>query len=215
MLIANELSINGRHGALVEPTSLTVAAGELLVVQAEPQTTRTALALGLSARMRPDSGAVAWEGDSSLAGVRRASMIVDSPEINEPESHTKVRDLVAEDLALHPGPFWRRSSIDDWLERHHVTDLAGEFVDAIDPLDRLKIMTHLALEEHQTKLLVLDTPDRHGIPDADWIAHLVETAAGRRHPAIIAIVQRIPDAWTGKVATAGRDNLPHPTENPA
>lgn len=215
MLIANDFSLDGRHGPLVEPTSLTAASGELLLVQAEPQTTRTALALGLSARMRPGTGAVAWEGDSSLAGVRRISMIVDSPEINEPESHTKVRDLVAEDLALHPGPFWRRSSIDDWLDRHHVSDLAGEFVDAIDPLDRLKILTHLALEEHQTKLLVFDSPDRHGIPDDDWVAHLVETAAGRRHPAIIAVVQRIPDAWTGKVAAAGRDNLPHPTETPA
>lgn len=215
MLIADEFSINGRHGRLVEPTSLAVAAGELLLVQAEPQSTRTALALGLSARMRPDTGALAWGGDATLAGVRRISMLVDSPEINEPESHIKVRDLVAEDLALHPGPFWRRSSVDTWLERHHVTELAGEFVDAIDPLDRLRILTHLAQEDHQTELLVFDTPDRHGIPDDDWVAHLAGTAAGRRHPAIIAIVQHVPGSWTGKVATTGRDNLPHPTEAPA
>lgn len=215
MLIADEFSLNGRHGRLVEPTSLAVAAGGLLLVRAEPQATRTALALGLSARMRPDTGTVAWEGDPSLAGVRRISMIVDSPQINEPESHIKVRDLVAEDLALHPGPFWRRSSVDSWLERHHYTELAGEFVDAIDPLARLRILTHLALEEHQTTLLVFDSPDRHGIADGDWIAHLAETAAGRRHPAIIAVVQAVPDSWTGTVATAGRNNLPHPTEAPA
>lgn len=215
MLIADEFSINGRHGPLVEPTSLTVAPGELLLVRAEPQPTRTALALGLSARMRPDTGAVAWDGDATLGGVRRISMLVDSPEINEPESHIKVKDLVAEDLALHPGPFWRRSSVESWMERHHVTDLAGEFVDAIDPLDRLRILTHLSLEDHQTKLLVFDTPDRHGIPDVDWVAHLVETAAGRRHPAILAIVRQAPGSWAGKVAAAGRDNLPHPTEAPA
>lgn len=215
MLIADNFSIDGRHGPLVEPTSLTVASGELLLVHAEPQPTRTALALGLSARMRPDAGTVAWDGDSTLGGVRAISMIVDSPQINEPESHIKVKDLVAEDLALHPGPFWRRSSVQAWLERHHATALAGEFVDAIDPLERLRILTHLALEEHQTTLLVIDTPDRHGIPDDEWLAHLAETAAGRRHPAIIAVVQSIPDSWTGKVATAGRDNLPHPTETPA
>lgn len=215
MLIADELSIDGRHAALVGPTSLNVAAGELLLVHAEPQTTRTALALGLSARMRPDGGTVAWDGDPTLAGLRRISMVVDSPEINEPESHLKVRDLVAEDLALQPGPFWRRSSIDTWLERHHVTGLAGEFVDAIDPLDRLRILTHLALEAHHTALLVFDTPDRHGIADGAWVAHLAETAAGRRHPAIVAVVHAVPESWTGRVAEAGRDNLPHPTETPA
>ncbi|WP_372699876.1 ABC transporter ATP-binding protein [Arthrobacter sp. JSM 101049] len=215
MLIADGLSIAGRHAPLVEPTSLTAAPGELLLVHAEPQATRTALSLGLSARMRPDSGVVAWEGDASLAGVRRISMIVDSPEINEPESHVKVRDLVAEDLALHPGPFWRRSSIDAWLERHRFTELAGEYLDAIDPLDRLRILTHLALEEHQTGLLVCDTPDRHGIPDADWVDHLAQTAAGRRHPALIAVVGTIPEGWSGRVAKAGRDNLPDPTEIPA
>lgn len=215
MLIADEFSIDGRHGPLVEPTSLSVAAGELLLVHAEPQTSRTALALGLSARMRPDAGMVAWDGDATLAGVRTISMIVDSPQINEPESHIRVRDLVAEDLALHPGPFWRRSSVQAWLERHHATALAGEFVDAIDPLERLRILTHLALEDHQTQLLVVDTPDRHAIPDDAWVGHLAETAAGRRHPAIIAVVQAVPESWTGKVAAAGRDNLPHPTETPA
>lgn len=214
MLIADNISINGRHAPLLLPTSLGVAAGELLLVHAEPQTTRTALALALSARMRPDTGKVAWEGDASLAGVRALSMLVDSPEINEPESHLKVRDLVAEDLALHPGPFWRRSSIDAWLDRHHLTDLAGQFLDAIDPLDRLRIMTHLSLEEHATTLLVFDSPDRHAIEPGAWIQHLAQTAAGRRHPAIIAIVNAIPTSWEGPVAHAGHDNLPHPAESP-
>ncbi|MDN5755384.1 MAG: ABC transporter ATP-binding protein [Arthrobacter sp.] len=214
MLIADELSIKGRHAPLLDPTSLKVASGELLLVHAEPQTTRTALALALSARMRPDAGTVAWEGDPALDTVRGISMLVDSPEINEPEAHLKVRDLVSEDLALHPGPFWRRSSIDSWLERHRITHLAGEFVDAIDPLDRQRILTHLALEGHDTSLLIFDTPDRHGINDGEWVAHLEQTAAGRRQPAIVAVVRTVPDEWTGPVAEAGANNLPHPTESP-
>ncbi|MFJ6416785.1 ABC transporter ATP-binding protein [Paeniglutamicibacter sp. NPDC091659] len=203
MLIANSLAIAGRHQPLLEPTSLAVARGQLLLVQAEPQPTRTALALGLSARMRPSSGTVGWSGDTALRSVRRISALVDSPEINEPEAHLKVRDLVAEDLALQPGPLWRRKSIDSWMERHRMDRLADSWLDAIDPLDRLALLTHLALEDHHVELAVFDSPDRHGIPEEAWIDYLQTVAAGRRSPAVVAVVTRIPLWWEGDVAYAG------------
>ncbi|GAA1496628.1 hypothetical protein GCM10009628_16310 [Paeniglutamicibacter kerguelensis] len=203
VLIANSLAIAGRHQPLLEPTSLAVARGQILLVQAEPQPTRTALSLGLSARMRPSSGSVAWSGNSTLRSVRRISALVDSPEINEPEAHLKVRDLVAEDLALQPGPLWRRSSIDSWMERHRMDHLADSWLDAIDPLDRLALLTHLALEDHRVELAVFDSPDRHGIPEESWIDYLQTVAAGRRSPAVVAVVTRIPLWWEGAGTYAG------------
>lgn len=203
MLIADNLAIDGRHLPLLESTSFAVARGELLLIAAEPQPTRTALALGASARMRPSQGTVAWLGNTSLKAVRRISTLVDSPEINEPEAHLKVRDLVAEDLALLPGPIWRRSSIDAWLKRHHLEHLAEQWLDALNPLERLTVLTHLALEDRNVELLVFDTPDRHGIPEDDWCNHLHTVAAGRRAPAVIGIVQRIPENWSGSTAYAG------------
>lgn len=174
-------------------------------MQAKPQATRTALSLGLSARMRPSAGTVSWSGDATLRAVRRISTLVDSPEINEPEAHLKVRDLVAEDLALQPGPLWRRSSINAWMERHHLAHLADSWLDAIDPLDRLALLTHLSLEDHRTELAVFDTPDRHGIPEDDWVSHLQTVAKGRRSPAVIAVVNSIPEDWDGAVAYAGHE----------
>ncbi|GAA4367111.1 ABC transporter ATP-binding protein [Paeniglutamicibacter cryotolerans] len=206
MLIADSLAIDGRHAPLLEPTSLAAARGELLLVHAEPQQTRTALALGLTARMRPSAGAVSWSGDSTLRGVRRISALVDSPEINEPEAHLKVRDLVAEDLALHPGPFWRRSAVEKWMELHGMDDLSGQWLDAIDPFDRLRLLTHLALESSHADLLVFDAPDRHGIPSADWLDYLSGVAGGRRNPAVVAIVGRIPDRCSVPVARVGHAN---------
>lgn len=206
MLNVDSLAINGRHAPLLKPTSLTVHRGELLLAQAEPQLTRTALALGLTARMRPHSGTVAWNGDSALAAVRKISALVDSPEINAPEPHLKVRDLVAEDLAMHPGPFWRRSTVTRWMERHQLSDLSEQWLDAIDPLDRLHLLTHLALESSESELLVFDSPDRHGIPAEAWLNYLAEVTAGRRHPAVIAIVSRIPENYSGLVARAGDTN---------
>ncbi|MGL3807638.1 ABC transporter ATP-binding protein [Paeniglutamicibacter sp. R2-26] len=205
MLIANSLAIAGRHQPLLEPTSLAAARGQLLLVQAEPQPTRTALALGLSARMRPSSGTVAWSGNAALRAVRRISALVDSPEINEPEAHLKVRDLVAEDLALQPGPVWRRSSIDSWMERHKMDHLADEWLDVIDPLDRLALLTHLALEDHRVELAVFDSPDRHGMAEEAWIDYLQTVAGGRRAPAVVAIVTRIPGWWEGPIAYAGTE----------
>ena len=203
MLIANSLAIAGRHQPLLEPTSLTVSRGQLLLVQAQPQTTRTALSLGLSARMRPSTGTVSWSGNTSLRAVRRISALVDSPEINEPEAHLKVRDLVAEDLALQPVPLWRRSSINAWLERHHLEHLADSWLDAIDPLDRLTLITRLSLEDHHIELAIFDSPDRHGIPEDDWLNHLQTLVGGRRAPAVIAVVNRIPEGFDGAVAYAG------------
>ncbi|MBP2372149.1 ABC transporter ATP-binding protein [Paeniglutamicibacter psychrophenolicus] len=204
MLIADNLAIAGRHLPLLNPTSLAVARGELLLVAAEPQPTRTALALGLSARMRPGKGTVSWSGTTALRSVRRISALVDSPEINEPEAHLKVRDLVAEDLALQPGPIWRRSGIDAWMRKHGMDSLANQWLDAIDPLERLTLLTHLALEDRSIELLVFDSPDRHGIPEDDWTRYLHSVATSRRSPAVVAVVQRIPENWDGSSAHAGQ-----------
>ncbi len=204
MLIADNLAIAGRHLPLLEPTSLAVARGELLLVAAEPRPTRTALALALSARMRPGDGTVSWSGTSALRSVRRIGALVDSPEINEPEAHLKVRDLVAEDLALQPGPIRRRSGIDTWLKKHAMEALATQWLDAIDPLERLKLLTRLALEDRSIELLVFDSPDRHGIPEDGWTRYLQAVATSRRAPAVVAVIQRIPESWNGSVARAGQ-----------
>lgn len=204
MLIADNLAIAGRHLPLLEPTSLAVARGELLLVQAEPQPTRTALSLALSARMLPSRGTVSWSGIPATRSVRLISALVDSPEINEPEAHLKVRDLVAEDLALQPGPIWRRSGIDAWMKKHRMDDLANEWLDAIEPIQRLTLLTHLALEDRGIELLVFDSPDRHGIPEDQWFWYLDSVATGRRAPAVVAVVQRIPENWTGSTAYAGQ-----------
>lgn len=204
MLIADNLAIAGRHLPLLEPTSLAVARGELLLVAAEPQPTRTALSLGLSARMLPSQGTVSWSGNPATRSVRLISALVDSPEINEPEAHVKVRDLVAEDLALQPGPIWRRSGINAWMKKHRMEDLANEWLDAIEPIQRLTLLTHLALEDRGIELLVFDSPDRHGIAEDQWSRYLESVATGRRAPAVVAVVQRIPESWSGSTAYAGQ-----------
>ncbi|GHD05131.1 ABC transporter ATP-binding protein [Zhihengliuella salsuginis] len=210
MLFADSLSIDGHHAPLLRPTSLVAPASELTLVTAPTQQARTALALGLSGRMKPDGGSVAWESDADIRAVRRASALVDSPEINEPEQHLRVKDLVAEDLALLPGPFWGTVSAARWLASHRLDHLANEWVDAISPEDRLHLLASLSLQDGNVKLLVFDSPDRHDLPGAEWTRLLRDVSTGRRQPAVVAVVQHIPDGWDGRTAAAEKDNLPRP-----
>lgn len=204
MLIANSLSFKGRHGQLVDETSLAVERGALLLVVADAQLERTALALMLSGRMSPSSGTVHWSTAPGIKTLRTHSAIVDSPQVNEPEAHLKVRDVVSEDLSLIPGPFWRRPQSKKWLARHGFDHLAGDWIDTIDPQIRLDLLTRLALENHDTDCLVFDSPDRHGIDEPTWLESLEELTHTRRQLTVIAVVSRVPDSWEGPVVFAGQ-----------
>ena len=100
------------------------------------------------------------------------------------------------------------------MERHHLSHLADSWLDAIDPLERLTLITHLALEDHRIELAVFDSPDRHGIREIDWVNHLLAVVGGRRAPAVIAVVNRIPEGFDGAVAYAGHQQE-HPIFAPA
>ncbi|MDR4533891.1 ABC transporter ATP-binding protein [Glutamicibacter sp. PS] len=219
MLVADQITVAGRHGQLVDPTSLQVKLGELLVVQAGTQISRTALSLVLSGRMAPSTGSVAWNHSNKLASLRKHSALVDSPEINAPEQHLKVRDLVAEDLSLVPVPLWRKRSIDDWLDRNGFREVANEWLDSLDPLIRLQIMARLAAEYHEVRLAVFDSPERHGLDDADWLELLEGIAQDDETFAVVAVVSRIPDCWQGPAVIMGQPEpvleMALPSEEPA
>lgn len=191
---------------LVPPTSLSVAPGEVLLVVAQPQVSRTALALLLSGRMKTSSGQLAWGGDSRLSSLRKRAAIIDSPAVNEPEAHLKVRDVISEDLSLLPAPLWHRQSPKKWMAQHRVADLANEWIDAIDPLVRAELLVALAAENRETQLLVLDSPDRHGIEAPQWLQLLERFAHSRRNFACVAVAGQLPDCWEGPVVFMGEDS---------
>ena len=175
----------------------------MLLVAGEPQGARTALALLLSGRMKPGSGTVTWGSSSRLAHLRKHSAVVDAPNINDPEAHLKVRDVVSEDLSLIPSPPWRKPNPKKWMAEHGYGDIAGDWVDAVDPVRMTEMLTQLAAENPQTKLLVVDSPDRHLGDDESWLEALERFALSDRQFAVVATVARIPDSWTGPVAYLG------------
>ena len=214
MLIADNLFIKGRHSALLPATSLRAGAGELLLVQGDDQSTRTALALALSGRMRPTSGTVAWGRNDRLETLRRHAALVDSPEVNEPERHFRVRDLVAEDLALIPRRSRPRTDASARLAAEGIGNLAPLWIEELEPAVRLDLLVRLALADFAVELLVFDSPDRHLADPETWLPILTDSvSSSSRLVTAVAVVAQIPSVWAGAAARAGTTDSHSPGDD--
>ncbi|GAC1376052.1 MAG: ABC transporter ATP-binding protein [Pseudarthrobacter sp.] len=204
MLSAQQLHVKGRRDELLPPTSLSVSRGELLLLTADRQDQRTALALTISGRMKPSGGQVIWAGSSRTKALRLASALVDSPGVNEPEQHLSVRDLVTEDLALVPRRYRGALLSKPWLKVNRFEDIADLWTEQLAAGKRMELLTALALANPLTDLLVVDSPDRHSASVADWLPRLEALAYdGGRPLAVVATVTALPDSWTGPSAVIG------------
>ncbi|UWX97493.1 ABC transporter ATP-binding protein [Arthrobacter zhaoxinii] len=196
--------MKGRHSALLPPTSVEVETGGLLLVSGGDQSTRTALALVLSGRMRPTSGAVEWRSNARPKQLRRHSALVDSPEVSEPERHFRVRDLVAEDLSLIPRRNRPRTNAAGWLSDAGLSALVPQWIEELAPTVRLDLLARLALADSAVELLVFDSPDRHDADADTWLPVLEDSVSSSSRPVTaVAVVAQIPPGWTGPAAYAG------------
>jgi hypothetical protein len=212
VLSATELYVKGRHQDLLPATTLHAPSGTLLLVQADRQDTRTALAVTLSGRMKPTAGTASWGHDPDIAHLRRHTALLDAPGVNEPERHLSVKDLVAEDLALVPRKFRDRTRPAAWLARNGHSELIGKWVEELQPEERLNLLADLAQADADVEVLVVDSPDRHSGDPQDWLP-LLRRLAGRtghngaddggRGLTVIATVGSVPAEWDGAVARAG------------
>lgn len=194
----------GRRDPLLPATSLHVNRGELLLATGRRQDHRTALALVLSGRMKATGGLITWDGSERIKPRRLASALVDSPGVNEPEQHLSVRDLVTEDLALVPRRYRGALLSNPWLKVNSFEDIAGLWTEQLDPGRRLELLTALALANPRTDLLVVDSPDRHGADESEWLPRLQRLAFdGGRPLAVVATVGALPPSWDGPSAAIG------------
>lgn len=216
MLTTSQLHIDGRHHTLLPATTVEARKAEVLLIQADGQERRTALALALTGRMRPSSGSVALGHDGAMTALRKRSAIVDSPDVNAPEHHLTVRSLVSEDLALVPLAFRDRTRPTAWLVKHGFRDILDQWVQALAPGRLLHLQLELTLANQYVDVVVVDSPDRHTADPSAWLALLEQAAAGQlgRDPdspadtpprplIVVGVVGRLPDGWTGPTALAG------------
>ena len=204
MLKVDNIWAKGRHKALFGRTSFTVERGEVILVQADSQLERTALALGLTGRLPLNGGTIGWGSQerTSKYRLRRLSDIIDSPEVTAPESHMRVHDYVSEMLS-YSQPMFGRPRATRWLKERGMEELDKLWTEEMTGEKNLELM--LALAEHSgSPLLVFDTPSRHFNHTRMWLPQLVELAENEDNPrAVIAIVPHISESWHGKRAVVG------------
>ncbi|WP_017974413.1 ATP-binding cassette domain-containing protein [Actinopolyspora halophila] len=174
-IVATGVEVAGPHGPLLDPTSLHIRSGELLLVAGPPGSGRTALALALSGRLRPDSGTVLRNGHACPSRLRRATAVVDSAGITEPEGSVELSEAVAEGLGLGGRPFGRRA-VRRWLSEHGLHRSARKRFEQLAPECRTRVLLDLARVARGTEALLLDCPDRHGGDPLSWYTAAREAA---------------------------------------
>jgi hypothetical protein len=178
------VGVEGAHGPLLRPTSLRVRSGEVAVVSGEPGDGHTALALALSGRMRPSSGAVLLDGRERPKELRRRVAVVDAPGVSAPDDALDLATVVGEELGYAGRPRGHRA-VATWLAERDATRYLGQRVEAVPAELRTRLLVELAALRPGVDAIVLTCPDRHGGDPHDWWQLAVEQAdAGR---AVVAL----------------------------
>lgn len=162
---ADRVSLEGHHGTLLPPTSLTVGEGDLAIVHGEPGVGVTAFGLALAGRLKPTTGTVHAEGADG--GLPELVAVVDAPGVSEPDEALALRVVVGEELALAHRPAGKED-VAAWLAAHDAAPFAGTRFENLTPALRTRLLTELAAERKGVRVLVLDTPDRHTSDVGSW-----------------------------------------------
>ncbi|GHE83195.1 ABC transporter ATP-binding protein [Amycolatopsis deserti] len=205
---ADRVTVEGPHGTLLPPTSLTATEGELVFVHGEPGAGVTAFGLALTGRMRPSTGLVTLDGTADAAKLRRIGAVVDAPEITAPEGSLPVRMVVAEELSIGKLPSGK-DAVARWLSEHDLAGRAGVRFEHLSPAERTRLLTALAAARPGVRLLVLDTPDRHTSDVASW-ADLAREHAARGFAVVVLTATTPPEALPAPPARLGRTEQPEP-----
>lgn len=171
-VVLKGITVEGRHGPLLELDHFSLETGECVLLAGEPGQGNTAMALVATGHLAPFSGTVTLVDDEGAEihdkpHLRRSSAVVDLPAVSEPDDALPVGTIVAEGLALarrnaSPGEPTR------WLRERGWDELREDRVDGLRPALRTAILTALATERDHVRFLVLSLPDRHGGEPDEW-----------------------------------------------
>ena len=203
---ADRVSLEGHHGTLLPPTSLTVGEGDLAIVHGEPGVGVTAFGLALAGRLKPTTGTVHAEGVD--AGLPELVAIVDAPGVSEPDEALALRVVAGEELALAHRPAGKED-VARWLAEHDDAPFAGTRFENLAPALRTRLLTELAAERKGVRVLVLDTPDRHTSDVESWAGLARELA--ERGLAVVVLTATTPSsALPFEPARLGAAEQPEP-----
>lgn len=159
----------GRNGQALPTTTVGFESGRATLARAETEQRPTVLGLIASGRMHPDTGTVTVDGRADARSIRRLVALVDAPDVSDPAPNVTVAGVAAEEL-MFAGLSSNPVSTSRWLGDLGLRDIARTPIANVDPIDRLRLLTELAILRDGVEAVVLVAPDRHGGDPTTWWA---------------------------------------------
>src|SRR6266542_6831426 len=211
-LEANGISVRGPHAPMLDATSLRVADHQLVLLAGYPGPGHVAASLGLSGRLKPDTGHVRLDGRSDAALLRRQVAVVDTPGITEPDDALPVQTVVGEELAM-AGRRAGRKAVLEWLNEHEAAEHVGKRFEHLPVAARTRLLAELTVARSDVKVVILTMPDRHGGDPHEWYG-VGRDLAARGYGVIITCADTSARLLGVSAAQLGAQEQPEPVQVP-
>ena len=176
VLVATDVAVHDGRRHVLEPTSLELRTGSLLVAVGDPGHGHTLLALARAGRLASHAGTVTLDGVGTPALRQRSVALVDVPGVSEPDGAVPLATIAGEELAMAGRPA-RAAAVRAWLDANRLGDHVEDRVDDLPPAVRVSALCRLAALRPDVDFLVLVLPERNGdVPDS-WVATARELVA--------------------------------------
>ncbi|MFG1624445.1 hypothetical protein [Kribbella sp. NPDC049227] len=209
-LEASRISVRGPHAPMLDTTSVHVADHQVVLLASYPGPGHVAAALGLSGRLRPDTGRVRLDGATDAALLRRRVAVVDAPGITEPDDALPVQTVVGEELAI-AGRKAGRKAVLEWLDEHNAAQHAGKRFEHLPVAERTELLAELTVARPDVQVAILTMPDRHGGDPHEWYA-LGRRLASRGYGVIITCADASARLLGVPAAQLGSVDQPEPIQ---
>ena len=209
-LEATGISVRGPHAPMLAATSVRVADHQLVVLAGYPGPGHVAAGLGLSGRLKPDTGSVRLDGKADAALLRRRVAVIDAPGITEPDDALPVQTVVGEELAI-AGRKAGRKAVLEWLNEHDAAEHADKRFEHLPVGVRTSLLAELTVARPDVKLVILTMPDRHGGDPHEWYA-LGRDLASRGYGVIITCADASARLLDVEAARLGSTDQPDPVQ---
>jgi ABC-type hemin transport system ATPase subunit len=209
-LVATAISVRGPHAQMLDTTSVKVADHELVLLAGYPGPGHVAAALGLSGRLRPDTGQVRLDGLADAGLLRRRVAVVDAPGITEPDDALPVQTVVGEELAI-AGRKAGRKAVLEWLDEHEAAEHAGKRFEHLPVPARTRLLAELTVARPDVKVVILTMPDRHGGDPHEWYT-VGRDLASRGYGVIITCADASARLLGVHAARLGAQDQPEPLQ---
>lgn len=173
-----DAAIGSGLGAVVPALTLTltIEPGIPAAIAVETDERPLLVSMLLAGRVRADSGLVLIDDRDDPAALRKAVALVDTPFVAEPPADIRLSQVIAEEFSFSSRPSGRHE-VSAFLKRHDVADYARLPMRALPPVDRIRLLTELAVSRPGVSAIVLTSPERHGADPARWYGLLADIAA--------------------------------------